>query len=209
MSEKMTITRGLAELKMLDKRIIKQVQTIGFTDVYQERSKKLLLSKMTGDEFDKTVKADWTSLTDMMDRRRKIKSAIIKSNAKEKVTLCKEKMTVAEAIEMKSSIDYKKQLLGQMQREITTRKNNMEAQTAKLEDTIEKMLQANYGVEKKSDKEDYDKIAKPFIEANELHLRDPLSIEKKIEEFDLYVDEFEKEVDFVLTESNSKTEITI
>lgn len=48
-----------------------------------------------------------------------------------------------------------------------------------------------------------------FMEKNKLVIYDPISIKDKIEKLEKEIDEFLMEVDFVLSESNSRTTIEI
>lgn len=59
------------------------------------------------------------------------------------------------------------------------------------------------------DKEDYDKIAKPFKESNWPKLIDPLNTIELIPTLEAEIDEFESQVDMALSEINVRTEIEI
>ena len=61
----------------------------------------------------------------------------------------------------------------------------------------------------KPNDEDVKNIVEPFVKRNEFHLVDPLKIEETIEQLQIEVDEFEVEVDAVLSEINALTEIEI
>ena len=96
-----------------------------------------------------------------------------------------------------------------MRIDLTNAKNQIANQKPQLEQNVQDMLEKNMGGDKKQDKDDYDSIAKPFIEMNELKLLDPCEVESKIETLDEKIDNFLAEVDFVLSESNSRTEIEV
>ena len=118
---KITITEGLVELKLLDSRIRKATVkdwAIGVysKDVTQENKKK----------FEEVTKANYQSIKDLINERAKIKSAIVKSNAKTQVKVGEKKMTVAEAIERKSSIDYEKDLLSEWKTSLAQATNTVE-----------------------------------------------------------------------------------
>ena len=109
----MSITQGLAELKLLDKRISK---SLGYgVEWAQLRSKT---KKVDENELKKTVQSEYQSYMDLVKRRDLIKRAIVLSNAQTQVTIGtgpkKWSGTVAEAIEHKSSLKYKKNLLDKM-----------------------------------------------------------------------------------------------
>ena len=60
------------------------------------------------------AKADYQSIEALIKRRNAIKSAIVVSNATTKIEVAGVKMTVAEAIERKTSISYDIQLLDKL-----------------------------------------------------------------------------------------------
>jgi len=206
---KLTITRALAELKLLDKRIQKEIVGINYVDLYRKRHNKLKKTQMTVEEYEKAVQSDMQSLNDLMHRRRKMKAALLESNATTIIKVAGEKMTVAEAIDRKQTIDYLKQMVEVMRHQYSYALSQVQEDEPKLQERVEAMLEANLGKDKKVDSDDYDKIALPFIEANTLRMVDPLKIDKEIKKLDEMIDEFESEVDFVLSESNARTEIEV
>ena len=205
----MTVTRGLAELKLLDSRITKQVENSIFVDMYQKRNKQAMGAGIPMEEFEARAKEGYQSTVDLIKRRAAIKSAIMKSNATTLVTIGGEEMFVMDAIEMKNSIQYKQNLLSRMKSQQVTIKKYMDQNKSKLDEQVRELVEKNIGTERKIDPDYYKTIATPFIEANETKICDPLEIGKKIEEMDKSIDTFNSEVDFILSESNAKTEINI
>lgn len=212
-TEKMTVTRALAELKLLDQRINKSIAGSGFLIDYTqnktENGTKVLKSQMNVTEYEKRVKGNYQSIIDLIDRRNKIKSAILKSNAVTLVKIGEKEYTVVEAIDQKNAIDYKKTLLSTMKNNLISVLRDIEVTKTKVESQVETMLTQNLGSNKKANESDYDIIAKPLIEASELKLVDPLKLQDKIDSLDKEIDKFLTEVDFVLSESNARTEIEI
>src|SRR5690606_37893967 len=111
-----------------------------------------------------------TSINDLINRRNKIKSAILKSNANTKVVIGGKEYTVVEAIDQKSAIQYKKDLLSTMRNQLVNILQEIDKSKTKVESQVETMLAQSLGSNKKVSDSDYDTIAKPFIEANELKL---------------------------------------
>jgi hypothetical protein len=205
----MTITRALAELKLLDSRITKEINASCFVDVYQNRKDITLGYGMTKKEFQGKAKSSYDSIVDLIERRNKIKGEILKSNSNTKVVISGKEYYVVEAIDRKNSIKYERNLLSKMEQQISTAKTHIDQQRVKLDGQIETMLTQNLGTDKKADSEDWDNIAKPLLDANEFKMLDPLNIKVKIEKLEKEIDDFLHEVDFVLSESNSKTEIEV
>lgn len=208
-TKKITITRALAELKLLDSRINKTTQQAQFVDLFQNRKDFALKSGSTKEEFEKKAKSSMESILDLIERRKKIKSAILISNANVKVTIGSVEYAVIEAIDRKNSIEYEKVLLAKMRTEITIAKNEIEKQKPQLENTVEEMIKNNLGDDRKPSEKDYEAIAKPFLHANELNLLDPCKVSDRIEKLDEDIDTFIAEVDLCLTESNSITQIEV
>lgn len=209
-TQAMSVTRGLRELKLLDQRITSSIQALPVADVKQEKFKeKALLSNLNITQFETNAKAKLQSVEDLMKRKNDIKTAIVLSNAKTRVKVGTKEMTVAEAIEQKSSIDQKKALLSKLRTEFNRVHNQVEAQRAKVERDIEKLVEMNIGKDRKTDSEDFQKIAEPMLKANLYELIDPLKVKDRIETLEKEIEDFESNIDIALSEVNSKTEIQL
>lgn len=207
---KITVTRALAELKLLDSRIQKEIQQASFLDLSREREKgKALKSGKTIEEFTKNAQASWDAIQDLLRRRDGIKSAIVISNVNTKLKVGNVELTVAEAIDRKNTVSYRQQLHQQLSRQYTQMKNETDQHRAHLDQQVAKMLEANLGKDVKASTDDYNAIAKPFIEANEVKMVDPLKVDEKVKTLGNEIEEFLKDVDFALSESNAKTEIEV
>ena len=207
---KLTITRALKELKLLDKRISEKTTQIKFLDVEQNKYKgKALESQKPIEEFNKKVLADYQSLSDLMNRRDAMKSAICLSNATTKVKVAGLEMSVSDAIDGKNSIEFKENLLKTMRNQRAHFQKAMSDSRTIIDRKVEEMISLNVGKDKKVDKDDFEKIAQPFVEANYLNLVDPLKIDEKIEQLTKYIEDFKSDVDIALSETNARTEIEI
>lgn len=119
-------------------------------------------------------------------------------------------MTVVEAIELKTSVVYRQTYLNQLCRQLVTGKQAVERANADLESKIEASLNTVYGSEKaKISSELVDQIAKPQRLQKEQSLLDPGKIEAKIEKIQEEISAIESELDFVLSESNARTTVTV
>ena len=125
------------------------------------------------------------------------------------VEICGEKIFVAKAIDMKDSIIYKKSLLVQMKSQRDKAKSNMVNQNITMENKIDQLVSTAFGKESKQNikPEDYESIALPYRTANEYSLVDPLEIDKKIEDLERYIEDFEANIDSKLQVSNCITYI--
>ena len=205
--EKMLVTQALNELKLLDDRINKAINDAVLV-IAAKRSEKKVNPNLTKEEFEIRAKAGYQSVLDLIERRKKIKAAVVTSNAVTKVTVHGEEMTVAEAIERKSTIDYEVSLLRQMQSQWGVQNREMNMQNMRMEERIDKYIETFVGKDTSKAKDnELEAMIKPMRESGEYALVDPLSIEKKITDLDDYIKGFRSEVDAVLQISNCNTYI--
>lgn len=205
--EKMLVTQALNELKLLDDRINKAINDATLV-IAAKRSEKKVNPNLTKEEFEIRAKAGYQSVLDLIERRKKIKAAVVTSNAVTKVTVHGEEMTVAEAIERKSTIDYEVSLLRQMQSQWGVQNREMNMQNIRMEERIDKYIETFVGKDTSKAKDnELEAMIKPMRESGEYALVDPLSIEKKIADLDDYIKGFRSEVDAVLQISNCNTYI--
>lgn len=208
--EQITITRGLSELKLIDARIKTSINSLSAIDVFQGRSpNKAMISGKTLAEFEADANSKYKSITDLIERRSDIKSAIMRSNSVTEVLIGGTKMTVADAIEFKTVIGYQIELLNRLKVQYSSVRTKIETNRVDLEKKVEAMITQSLGTDKKTDKSMYDTIAGPMFDANELKMVDPLQLEKLIEKSEKAIFDFTSEVDFILSESNARTSIEI
>ncbi len=115
MSSTISIHRALATIKTLDKRITKAIANFNPLEI-------LLNNKLTQNktliEFNLESEAEYQSIKDMIQQRNTIKASIIRANSTTIVTVNNIDMSVAEAIDRKSSIATEKALLLKMRTEL-------------------------------------------------------------------------------------------
>lgn len=204
----MSITRGLVELKLLDKRIGKSINDATFCS-YQVGSNGVKGYKSV-EEFNEDAKKKHQSVTALIKRREVIKSSIVESNAKTKIRIAGEEMTVADAIERRNhSISYEQQLLEKLRRDLNNAINNMEKENEEAKYRLEQQLQMMAGKEGKVKTEDTAATTEFFWKHNQANLIDPIEARAEIEKLSKKIDDFLAEVDFALSESNVVTKIII
>lgn len=206
--EKMLVTVALNELKLLDSRIIKEIDRGSFISSAKKSSPKVSPA-MSKEEFIEEAKSKFNSVKDLIERRAKIKAAIVDSNAKTEVEIDGVKMTRADAIERKSSINYEKLMLNELKDQLNIHTAKVNSSNYEVDNKIDSLVQAAYGKEGKNNikQEDYDAIAKPYREANEWDVVDPLNLKDVIEEMEKRIDGFESNIDSALQISNCTTYI--
>lgn len=203
-TRKMSITEALVELKTLDSRINKAIAK-NWCAVVKCKDEK---DPKTVDAVD-TIKANYQSVTDLIEQRAKIKSAIVKSNAVTEVIVAGETMTVAEAIERKSSITYDKELMHEMQAHLVGCISEVTNENRKVATRFDGILEKLVGSDRNNISEEHKAIAETYRQANEVMLLDPLNLEQRIEILEKRITDFESNIDVALSMSNATTFIYI
>ena len=198
-SNVMTCTQALAELKLVDKRIEKKINNSTFVSFEGEfRKRNVNVNNAT---------SDYQSINDLIKRRTKIKAALIASNAITRVSINGEEMSVAEAIETKSTIKHKKRLLQELKSQYGSINNEIERENAKHRRNIEDRY--SKPTDDKKEDNNFTEISKKYMELNGVKIVDPIEIDTKIKELEAYIEGFETQVDYVLSVKNATTEIKI
>ena len=194
-----SITRALVELKTLDKRIQKGIDTSVFVSYKGQFYQPA--------EGAKEAASSYQSVNDLIERRKKIKSAIIKSNANTMVKICGTEMTVAEAIETKSSIKHKKNLLAVMKNQYGTACTNVELINSKVRKDLEN--KSSRDSDKEKQQMTLEEFSKTYVNLHGVELFDPIKLSQKIEQLENYITQFEQEVDYIMSEKNAVTMIDV
>lgn len=201
--EKMTIHRGLAELKLIDARIEKGIEETTLTGVKQKNKKVNNIIEET--EFINNAQSGFDSVLSLIKRKNLIKCAIVKKNAETKVTIGGNEMTIADAINFKTLVKYKKEFIFNLQKKHLTVLACLEKNNAIADQNLQAVLVATFGKAVKTQDTDLEAVRKPFMDSNEWHLVDPLKITDKLTVLEKEVSTFETEVDAALSEINAVT----
>jgi hypothetical protein len=204
---KKSIAALLNDLKLLDKRIKSATQDATFCGV------KIGSSFPTGfnsaEEFNRTALASVDSLKALIANRMTAKSAIVVSNATTTVEVGGVKMTVAEAIERKSSIEYQKETLKAAKSAYAKATMQVDRGNLEVKQRLDQQLLASRGKDGKADVEGDAAFSKGFLANNEYTLLDPLKMREFIISMEEEIDVFEANVDLALSTSNAITEVEI
>lgn len=206
--EKMTIHRALSELKLIDAKIEKQIGEIVPVGFYQKG--KLIYNHITEVEFAAAAQSRFDSVTALIARKTAIKSAIVQANGVTKVSVAGKQMTIADAINAKAVVKFKKALIEKLKAGHRAALADLNKQNAIVEANVQRILEATFGKENvKVSESDMEAVRKPYMSANEFHLFDPLKVLAIVDEMEKDVSDFEAEVDAVLSEINAVTIIEI
>ncbi|MGE7111588.1 hypothetical protein [Lysinibacillus sp. NPDC047702] len=205
--KKLSIHRALTELKMLNHRI--EAATNEVSTVLANRKSNSKINGVEIQEYEKQMQSSYDKVVGLIDYRNRIKSLVVESNARTTVTVGKEEMTVAEAIERKQSIHFEKKLLEAMQQQYRSAINMVAKENDALPAKLETYLINILGNKDKQSPEEVKLHTETFMKRNEFELIDPMNVKKKIEALSSRIEEFESEVDAVLSESNATTFIEV
>jgi len=204
MTSKMSITQGLAELKLLDKRLGKGLENVEWQHISTKTK------RVNEEEVKKTATSEYQSYMALVQRRDTIKRAIVLSNASTSVSIgSKWSGTVAEAIEHKSSLSYKKKLLEKMKDNVRLAEFEFKEATSDIESRLDRLLSSELGKDVKTNPDTINALTTSFQENNKVVLVDPLGLKNKIKDLEEEIDAFETNVDWVLSEANGKTMISL
>lgn len=203
----MTITRALAELKLLDSRIDQKIASGEFVYMLSKKNR----SNVNPESLKTTSVASYQSITDLIKRRNRIKSAIILSNANTKVILNNEEMTVAEVIEQKQLINFYRNLYGKLKEQRQDIKTQVERVNCQVDSELQKILEINFGKSSgnKTNVDDIENISKTYRDHNCASMLDCINVDSKIVELEQLINIYETEANFVLSESNALTRISV
>ena len=204
---KMTITEGLATLKNINSRISKEISNAKFLVTYQ--AGKAPAGYKTVDDFVAKARSAYQSINDLIDRRNKIKSAIVNSNAVTKVFVGKQEYTVAAAIERKSSIELQQSLLNMLVNQTTQSIRDLESADRTVQQKLTSLLEQIFGKDVKANADDVKTITDAFMSRNAYYISDPLDAKNKIDALSDEINEFITKVDVALQISNATTLIEI
>ncbi len=206
--QKMSIHKGLAELKLIDSKIDKKIATLKATGINQKG--KLVDGIYQEKEFEADALTIYQSVNDLIDRKIDIKKAIVNANAKTKVIIAGKTMTIADAITFKSIVNQKELLINKLENDFAVSKASMENNNTKIKENALKLAEAALGKDNvKIDSKDFKNITEQYIDANEAKIVDPLKVASKIKTLTEEVEDFQMEVDACLSEINAITLIEI
>lgn len=206
MSKMISVTRALAQIKALDERIARSINKAFVS--YEVGGKPVSGVKSLVDE-QTTLRSNFQSVRDMLEERNKLKAAVIVSNATTVVEIAGVKMSVAQAIERKSSVALEQSLLDVLIQQYRQTVTKVERDNGQAKARLDTLLQQVVGKDRKVDEAEVAAITGPFLAQNMASLIDPLDIAKVITELEAKIQNFLTEVDYTLSESNAVTMIEI
>ena len=203
MSSTISVSQALAELKLLRKRI---QNTINQSSLIVLKKKRDLLDV---GRFTTEAQASYQSYRDLLARYNAIKAAIVLSNASTKVIIAGTEYTVADAVERKKTIALEKDMLKKMQHQYEMVNHEHTSHVNAENVRVERLIQTELGKDSKTNVEVITQLSETFLAQNKAEIVDPLNLAKEIATLNKAIEDFETKVDWVLSESNGRTTITL
>lgn len=209
-TETMTIHKALAELKILESRIMKTVGDGTYCVANKHSNEKI--NGVSIEDYKKVMQGAYDKAVDLITRYKAIKKAVTLSNAKTVVKIGEEEYTVAEAIWMKNhGVEFDELLLNELREQYNKAQAKILKQNGNdLEQRAEQYVVGIYGSkEGKTNTDDFEKTKQDFITSQTFELVDPIGILEKIEVLEEKISTFKAEVDAALSTSNALTVIEV
>lgn len=199
----MSITQALAELKLLRKRFTNCLEDAEFVTL------KTKTRQVDTAAFAADAQASYRSYRDLLDRYNRVKAAIVASNATTTVMFGGRTYTIAEAVERKRTIETERACLSKMQEQWHRVQMNYQAHQNEQQQRVDRLMMQELGKDKQTNVEVAKSLQEAFLESNKADIVDPLNLAKLIREFSKELEEFETNVDWVLSESNGRTMVVV
>lgn len=203
---KMSIHRALGELKTYDDRIRSAINSQFI--VANKKSNDKINGK-TIDETKSMIQGNFDSVRILIENKKRIKSAVIASNANTKVMIAGVEYTVADAIERKNAISLEDDFLRKLRLDFVKENNKVNSENEQLSTKLENYLQSILGEKSIRQASDIEEHTKAFMARNSWELIDPNKVEEYIKKLEKDILDFKTEVDYVLSESNSLTHVEV
>lgn len=209
METEMSLARVLKELKTLGERISKKRQGI---DPIAVKDSGKIDRNFSEEEFVAKAKSDFDSLQALIERRHTLKVALMRANATHEVTIGKKKMTIQEAIDYKTVIIYKKEVLTRLKMMLSNAKTEYEQHTQHHEDVLNSQIQNMLGKDNTGSKGDAAAVSeytRVYNENHKVEMVDPLNLKRVVEDLETEIEDFDTDVDVALSEANAVIKVTV
>ncbi len=219
MADKMLVTQALDERDLLVKKIRDKIRKAEFVDTVKPNEEKVAESRVTREEFARSVESAYQQIRDLIDRFQKIDAAIVASNAQTKITTSYGEFTVAGAISLRSRLrgggayggdaDFEAMLCKKMENALQAKIMLAESKNKQLQTTAENMRLSILGKDSKVKDEKPLEVVEAYVRENTTEIVDPLDLQKKINQLLEKRETLLSELDTQIKVANATTFIEI
>lgn len=204
----MEVSRALAELKLIKKRMEKALEEVKFFGV--SIGGKPVAGFSSDEEFISKAQSAFDSYRALAARYAAIKSAIAISNATTKITVGGKEMTVAEALERLRNLPNEELFLMKLKNDYNQAVALMERKNAEAQQKLENHLATVFGAKDvKLSEDQYKAVAEPFLKQFSATLVHPEKLKEQIDALEAELETFKSEVHYALNRSNAITMIKV
>lgn len=212
MSTELSITRALATIKSLNARIkvmtAKQVLTLPTAGTGTDLG-VINNPDVTVERAEELIKSNWQALQDLIAVRDAIRAAVIQANATTKVTLGGKEYTIVQLLDAKAALGDKKELAKVLKKNQSNTNSIFKQQDELYQQQLGNVRSQILSTGKKHDEESM----KAHTSSIDLRMKpgiiDPLQAAEVIKQLEEEISDFELNVDYVLSEINAITKITV
>lgn len=213
--EKMLVTQALDERDLLVKKISSKIKSANFIGTIRHNEGRVSASLIPREEFEKNAVSQFQQIQDLIERYRRLDSAIINSNANTFVELSSGKCSVAAAIALRARLretsvitDFDSLLIEKMKKAYESAVRIVDSENQRVQSSAEVMRNGILGKESKV-KEDNSLLeaVEVYVKENSFEFVDPLDLQKKITSLVESRDSLLRELDTAIKVSNATTMI--
>lgn len=204
--KELTLTRALAELKLLDSKISKAIQEL--KSVSYSVNNIVPEFRVTSDEFKANYNSQMQSIQDLRNNKVILKNALMKANTETKVTIGGKEYTILEALNRKTDISTESLLVQTMKKQLSASIANVNSINNSIESNIENTIRSKSASSGNQSK-DYIQTVRDSYKPQMPELVNADVVEKLIKYKEEEISEFIAEVDYALSEINAITKIKV
>lgn len=186
----------LADIKMLGKQIARGLDRQFAVFVPSG-------SDLNLDEVQTEVTANWQSVNAMISRRSRLRAVVQLSNATTYVDVAGMKMTVGEAIDMKTQIDYLRRLTARAARDLSTSESDARAHRSSIDNQAQRL----FG-DKSEGNVDLESLEK-YVAARQGTVVISKGLQKDYPKLVEKIEQYERDIDLALNTSNALTMVEV
>lgn len=209
-NEVISLTRALAEVKVLEDRILKATNELSLvTVVVGKDNVPVDRNFKTAEDFAAKAQAGLQRITDLSARRGAIKKAITITNSTTLVTIGNREMTISDAVDLKNTLPNRKALLDQMVRNFNDGVARANKANSELDVKVERLVTQLYSGDSKATPDQTKAVRDAQVEQYGTNLANPLDAVVLIKQLRDEIEEVSLNLDFALSEVNAKTELSL
>lgn len=214
--EKILITQALDERDLLKKKIIDKIDKACFVDTIKKNEDTVKRAKITREDFKNQAEANYQQIESLIDRFQRIETAIVLSNAINKITTSYGTYTIAEALSIKRRLkndgndeDFENYLYDKLQEDYNSFSITVDNKNKELQSVAENMRLSILGKDNKTKDDRPLDVVETYVKENTTELVDPLKIKTLIDKLIERKDKLLREIETQIKVSNATTFIEI